>query len=216
MTTSQPRVVDVAALGIVALGLLCAGCGDDGGNATSPSSLGSSLTCVVSPEAGPAPLIVSLAVKVKPFVPTILFISYGDGTSGNDPNAAHTYTAPGSYRVTVTATAEAQTLDCQSTVTVSAPSPGPPNRAPVAGFRTDPSPPVGPAPLDLGINLCQTVDPDGDRMVFHFDFGDGVRSTPGVCRARHVYSRGSYTAKACVTDGLPDHETCREFNVEAQ
>ncbi len=155
-------------------------------------------------------------MQVRPFVPTSLFINYGDGTSGNNPNAAHVYATAGSYNLAVTATSDSQSLSCQSAVTVSEPLPAPPNRAPIASFRTDPSPPVGPAPLDLGINLCQTVDPDGDRMVFHFDFGDGVRSTPGVCRARHVYARGAYAAKACVTDGLPDHETCREFNVEAQ
>jgi PKD domain len=206
---------DAAALAVALLGLIHTSCGDDG-SATSPTGGSISLTCSVSPGEGPALLIVSLAVEVTPFVPTSVFINYGDGTSGNNPNAPHVYAAAGTYSVAVTATSATETLSCQSRVSVSAPLPGPPNSAPIPSFRTDPNPPVGPAPLDLGINLCQTVDPDGDRMTFHFDFGDGVRSTPGVCRARHVYSRGTYTAKACVTDGFPDHETCRDFTIVAQ
>jgi len=204
-----------AVISVVSLCAGLAGCGGGGDVGTTPTSTAFSLSCTVTPTSGTAPLRVALSTRITPFVPVSMVISYGDGTSGTDPNAAHTYSTAGSFNLAVSATSASQTNACQSTVTVLAPPPTPPNRAPIPSFHTTPSPAVGPAPLDVGLNLCQSVDPDGDRMSFKFDFGDGTRSTPG-CRDHHVYAQGTYLAKACVTDGLPGHEVCVTANINAQ
>jgi PKD repeat protein len=201
----------------IALGLCLglAGCGSD---STGPSKVASgpiSLTCSASPAGGVIPLTVTFAIKVTP-TPQSLTIQYGDGTASNNPNALHVYTTPGSFAVVVNATNGSQSATCTQTVTASAPPPAPPNRAPVASFRTNPNPATGPAPLFVAFNACNSVDPDGDRMKFNYDFGDGVKTSSRLCRDDHTYARGSYSAKLCVTDEQPGHETCRAFLVHAQ
>ena len=174
-----------------------------------------SLTCSASPTAGVIPLTVTLAIKVTP-TPQSLTIQYGDGTSSSNPNALHVYTTPGSFNIVVNAAAASQTASCSQTVTATAPPPAPPNRAPVARFRTNPTPPTGPAPLFVAFNACNTVDPDGDRMTFRYDFGDGVKGSSRLCRDDHTYPVGTYNARVCVTDDQPGHETCQSFLVQAQ
>jgi PKD repeat protein len=200
---------------VLALGLaLCLGhigCGDED-NGTGPSEL--LLTCSVTPTSGTAPLTVSLSVTVAPGA--AVQIQYGDGTSGNNPDAAHVYTVPGAYNLVVNARTDSLTASCQQAVTVAGPPPAPPNQPPIALFRVNPSPAIGPAPFLVAFNMCPTTDPDGDAMSFTFDFGDGQQRTQKLCRSDHVYARGIYTAETCVTDGVPGHESCREFRVEAQ
>lgn len=194
----------------LALSLGYVGCGDED-NGASPSQL--SLTCSVSPTSGTAPLAVSLSVRVSPGASVL--IQYGDGTSGDNPDAAHVYALPGVFNLVVNATAGSEAATCQQAVTVAGPPPGPPNQAPIARFRVNPKPPVGPAPF-VAFNMCETIDPDGDVMTFSYEFGDGARRTQRMCRNDHTYRRGTYTAETCVTDGLPGHESCQTFQVEAR
>jgi hypothetical protein len=200
-----------AVLLVLGSGLLHGGCGED--NGTSPSAP-VSLTCSVNPSSGTAPLLVTLSVKVTPGA--ALVISYGDGTSGINPNAPHVYTAPGGYTLVVNATGASGSATCQQPVTVAAPPPGPPNLAPVGHFRVNPSPATGPAPLAVAFNMCGSTDPNGDALRFTFDFGDGSRASHGFCRDDHVYAAGAFVAKTCVTDGQPGHESCQTFKVTAQ
>jgi hypothetical protein len=205
-----------ARLSIAAGFCLClAGCGDDTTTPTPVAAGPISLTCSASPTAGVIPLTVSLAVKVTP-TPQSLTIQYGDGTASNNPNALHVYTVAGSYNIVVNATSGSQGASCSQTVTATAPPPAPPNRPPAASFRTNPTPPTGPSPLLVSFNGCKTVDPDGDQMTFTYDFGDGDKKSTHFCREDHTYAAGTHTAKMCVTDGQPGHETCRSFLVQAQ
>jgi hypothetical protein len=206
----------VALVAPLALGLVISGCDDDNDTGTSPTQGPLTVSCSASPSSGFAPLVVSPGARFSPFVPTSVVVNYGDGTTSNNPDAAHTYPVPGAYTIAVSGTANGRTAGCQTNVTVLAPPPAPPNQAPILKARSNPNPPTGPAPLEVAFNLCQTVDPDGDRMIFKFNFGDGARSTPGICRDSHIYARGTYTATACVTDGFPDHESCQGFTVVAQ
>jgi PKD repeat protein len=186
------------------------GCGDD--NGTSPSTP-VSLTCSVSPTSGTAPLLVTLSVRVTPGA--ALVVQYGDGTSGSSP-APHVYASPGGYNLVVNATSASGSATCQQIVTVAGPPPAPPNLAPVGHFRVNPNPATGPAPLAVAFNMCGSTDPNGDALDFSFDFGDGSRVSHRFCRDDHVYAAGAFTAKTCVTDGQPGHESCQSFKVTAQ
>jgi hypothetical protein len=132
--------------------------------------------------------------------------------------AAPTTTAPAATTTTTTTT---------STTLVGQ------NDAPDADFRVNPDPPVGDFPLVVAFNMCRTTDPDGDELIFKYDFGDG-QTFRGVCRAEHTYTLpgflggGSgatafppdppreYVATICVTDGKPRHEDCKSYRVRAE
>jgi hypothetical protein len=99
------------------------------------------------------------------------------------------------------------------------------NRPPVASFRVNPDPPEGRSPLDVRFNMCDSSDPDGDALLFTFDFGDG-EGFRGFCRAEHSYRQdpdqddggGStvesrYAARICVSDRMPDHDRCHDYAV---
>jgi hypothetical protein len=91
--------------------------------------------------------------------------------------------------------------------------PGPPNRRPSFRFTVFPRPPAGAVPLDVTFSGCSSTDPDGDKVHFNYDFGDGSQAT-GVCRRTHSYlRRGTFTAQICGSDGLPDHLGCASYVV---
>lgn len=90
------------------------------------------------------------------------------------------------------------------------PTPGP--NAPVVGMHTEPSPPTGPAPLNVHFNACKSFDPDGDKLEFTYTFGDGRTVETRQCRHAHTYfNAGSYAASVCASDGA--HTTCRSAAV---
>jgi hypothetical protein len=102
--------------------------------------------------------------------------------------------------------------------TIPPPAAGPTgNQPPVPAFRITPFPTTGPAPLVVNFNLCPTADPDGDHIVFFFDFGDGQTAQGPPCRQQNTYQRGRFTANMCVWDSRPEHSLeCRAFPVEAK
>jgi hypothetical protein len=102
--------------------------------------------------------------------------------------------------------------------TLPPPPPGPTgNQPPVPDFKVTPFPATGPAPLVVNFNLCPTADPDGDHIIFFFDFGDGQSATGPPCRQQNTYHRGRYTANMCVWDSRPEHDlVCRAFPVDAR
>jgi PKD repeat protein len=205
-----------AAMPIAAvLGLCLSGCGNDTTTPTPVASGPISLTCSASPTAGTVPLTVSLAVKVTP-TPQSLTIQYGDGTSSNNPNELHVYKTPGTFSLVVNASSGVNSASCTQTITTNPVPARPPNRPPVARFRINPDPAVGSAPLFVAFNACGSTDPDGDRLKYFFDFGDGVTTSSRLCRDDHTYARGTYTAKVCVTDEQPGDDVCRTFLVRAQ
>jgi len=66
--------------------------------------------------------------------------------------------------------------------------------------------------------MCLSSDPDGDRLVFFFDFGDKATAQGGSCRTTHTYGiRGMYSASVCVWDRQPEHElNCKGYKVLAR
>jgi len=213
MRSFDRRHAVLGAAATLAVGL--GGCQTDTTTPTPVSSGPISLTCSASPTSGEIPLTVSLAIKVTP-TPQSLTINYGDGTTSGNPNELHVYKTAGTFNIAVSATSGSQSASCAQTVTATAPPPKPPNRPPVGKFRVNPDPAVGAAPFFVSFNACGSTDPDGDRLKFFFDFGDGVKTSSRLCRDDHTYARGSYTAQVCLTDEQPGDEVCRTFQVQAQ
>jgi len=206
----------VVVLGTVAaLAATGPGC-NEGDTVTAPAL---TATCSATPSSGEAPLVVSFALTIAGAEGTpSVAVSYGDGATGTDPDASHTYGAGGVYTASFTlSTSTGQSARCAATVSVSGdPAPGPSpspsdNLPPVAEFKTTPDANandriVGTAPLDVRFNMCLTADPEGDTLYFTMDLdGDGkldVRGSTGAsCRHDRTYSTmGTWKASNCVTD----------------
>ena len=221
------RTLAVAASLAAALVLL-PGCQED--EVVAPTLVA---TCEARPASGNAPLPVSFLVDVTGAEGTFsVAISYGDGSSGTNPDAPHTYVAAGSYLASFTVSTPTQSARCSTTVAVGAgpaptPTPGQ-NQAPNAVFKTDPEASLsnkisGTAPLTVRFNMCPTSDPEDDRLYFLMDFdGDGSYdsggSTGANCRKDHVYAAGTWKPQVCVHDrDATDHpihdDQCRTYSV---
>ncbi|HXY41675.1 MAG TPA: hypothetical protein VEQ10_18500, partial [Vicinamibacteria bacterium] len=114
-----------------------------------------------------------------------------------------------------------QSARCSTVVTVLAPvpTPIPSNQAPEVVFQTVPKASssgtiTGTAPFNVHFNVCQTSDPDHDRLRFRMDLdGDGIfevqGSTGESCRKDFSYPAGTHHATVCVTDiDCPTWPTC--------
>jgi len=191
-----------------------------------------SATCEARPSSGPAPLAVSFLLGVSGAEgPFSVAVSYGDGASGTNPDAPHTYATAGSFTAAFTVTTATQSARCSTAITVQAgPSPPPDtNQPPNAVFKSTPDAVrgtiSGTAPLSVRFNMCLTSDPDGDKVYFTMDFnGDGNidqgGTTGGNCRRDHVYAAGTWTAHNCLRDidanGKAFHEDqCKTYTVVA-
>lgn len=222
-------------LGRAVASLLLAGlgaCGDDN-NPAGPNGL--TLRCSATPTAGPPPLAVAFAVAISGAKRnTAVAVNYGDGTTGNDPNASHIYSSAGSYTAGFNVQADGQATSCNVGINVSA-APKPPgvtgNQPPNAVFKTDPVAGAngrieGTTPLEVHFNMCPTSDAERDPLLFTFDFdGDGKVDTAGStganCRQAVLFYNGTFRARACVTDltalgGDPIHPAqCQTYDVRA-
>ena len=178
-------------------------------------------TCEARPSAGTAPLGVAFLLNVAGAEGPVTFsISYGDGQSGTNPDAAHTYAAPGSYTAAFDVRTSTQSARCSTTVSVSpGTTPVSANQPPKAVFRTNPAPVggaiTGTAPFTVHFDMCPTSDPENDELYFGMDFeGDDKFDFKGItgfhCRADHVYAAGrggrssasttsTRTARRCTT-----------------
>jgi PKD repeat protein len=124
---------------------------------------------------------------------------FGDGGTSFARRPVHRYTEPGTYAATVTVT-DAGGATGTDTVEVTVTGP-PDNRAPTVQAAAAPR--SGAAPLRVRFTSAAR-DPDGDRLMSVWSFGDGGRA--GGRDATHVYTApGTYTATVTVTDA--DGET---------
>src|SRR3989441_715690 len=117
--------------------------------------------------------------------------TFGDGTTGSTAqNPSHTYSAGGSYTVTLTVTDNqgAPNSPVSHTVQVTAP-----NQPPSAAFTSSCN----------GLACIfsdQSSDPDGSVTSWQWTFGDGTTG-PTAQNPSHTYSAaGSYTVTLTVTD----------------
>ncbi len=190
-----------------------------------------SATCEARPSSGPAPLAVSFLVGVSGAEgPFSVAVSYGDGASGTNPDAPHTYATAGSFTAAFTVTTATQSARCSTAVTVQAGHVAVPEHQPAAegrlqvGRRTRSGGTIsGTAPLSVRFNMCVSTDPDGDRLYFLMDFdGDGGIDSGGTtgahCRRDCVYAAGTWTARNCLRDidanGKALHDDqCKTYSV---
>ena len=69
----------------------------------------------------------------------------------------------------------------------------------------------------MNFNLCTSQVPEGTRLQFRYDYGDGrVTDYVDACSKEHTYAAGKYVAFMCVTDGEPGHDVCGAVDVVAQ
>ena len=204
--------------------LFLAGCQDD-----TPSAPSLSATCEARPASGPAPLTVSFLLTLAGAVgPPIVSITYGDGQTGSNPDAPHTYATGGSYTASMTVTTSTQNARCSAAVSVSgSPSPAGGNKEPNGVFKTTPAAVGGTiggtAPLTVSFNMCASSDPEGDELYFLMDLdGDAKFEFGGItgfhCRADKVYAVGTWKPTICLYDRDANHKAlhddlCHKYTV---
>jgi PKD repeat protein/uncharacterized protein YgiM (DUF1202 family) len=128
---------------------------------------------------------------------------FGDGTTDSGVNVAHSYSAAGSYEVTLTV-ADDGGLSDSATQTVRVDEPVI-NQPPTAVINGPTSGLVGEA---LSFDGSGSSDDDGHIVSYTWDFGDGTTGS-GVDVAHSYGAAGSYTVTLTVTDdgGLSDSAT---------
>lgn len=117
---------------------------------------------------------------------------FGDNTSSAEINPSKTYSAAGTYKVTLTVTDDkgASTTSAAQSFKVSKDNGG--NQAPVAGFSSS-------ANGLIAIFTDTSSDADGKIVSRVWDFGDNTSST-AVNPAKKYAKAGVYTVKLTVTD----------------
>ncbi len=123
---------------------------------------------------------------------------FGDGTSGFGAAPSHTYTAAGTYTVTLTATGPggSDTAVCQACITVDHP-------APTASFTTSTSS----GTYDLLVQFESTSTGPIDQL--SWDFGDGT-SGSGAAPSHLYTAAGTYTVTLTATGpGGSDMAICQ-------
>jgi PKD repeat protein len=153
-----------------------------------------------SPTTGDAPLTVTFSDSSTGSVYSWAW-DFGDGGTSSAQNPAHTYTAAGTYNVSLAVTGPGGTDSNVKTgyITVSTPPP-----APIAEFSA--SPRSGGAPLFVNFSDLST-----GGMTYSWNFGDSIISADRD--PWHEYSAaGSYTVSLTVTGpGGQDTETKANF-----
>jgi PKD repeat protein len=117
--------------------------------------------------------------------------SFGDGTtSAAGPATPHTYSAPGTYTVSLTVTAPG---GLQSTISHQIAVAGPPT----ASF-TGPSSGLARAPVKF--DASGSSDLSGSIVRYSWSFGDGGTSAGGPATSHTYSAKGTYTVTLTVTD----------------
>jgi PKD repeat protein len=127
--------------------------------------------------------------------------SFGDGTTSTEANPSHTYSAGGTYSVTLQVRDDDNAVG-EETRQVTVTPPPPPNQAPTAVFSESCS------DLTCSFSSAGSSDPDGSVVGYSWTFGDGATSTEP--NPSHTYaSGGTYTVtlQARDDDSATDDET---------
>jgi len=118
--------------------------------------------------------------------------NFGDGNTGTGMIVNHTYTAYGTYNVTLTVTDSEDLSDtCFHLVKVP--------RPPIANFTYSPASPV--VNETITFNASASYDLDGTVVSYRWDFGDGNVTTVTDPLINHTYTTaGIYNITLTVTD----------------
>lgn len=116
--------------------------------------------------------------------------NFGDGTTSTDANPSHTYTAPGTYSVTLAVTDNRGGTGQASTSVTANQAANLPPTAVASGTC---------AQLACTFNSAGSSDPDGTVTGYAWDFGDGTTITDA--NPSHTYAApGTYSVSLTVTD----------------
>jgi PKD repeat protein len=119
--------------------------------------------------------------------------NFGDGTTGSGVSTSKSYTAPGTYTITLTVTDNAgATGGTTRTVAVTAS-----NQPPVASVSAHPSPAGTGVPITF--SAAGSFDPDGSIASYAWNFGDGTTGS-GASTSKSYSTAGTYTVTLTVTD----------------
>ena len=216
----------VRAVALTALSAAVAACGK-GDTVVAPRL---EATCAARPVAGSAPLLVSFTLAVSGAEgPFQVAVTYGDGTSGTDPDRPHTFVGAGAYTAAFTVSTASQSARCAVAIQVNAPVIVVPvpivNTPPAAFFQTTPAAGpgdqiVGRAPFSVRFNMCGASDVDRDPLRWTMDFqGDGTLEVDGTtgadCRRDALYAIGTYRPRICVTDLGEDRQPVHPFQCKS-
>ncbi|MEM4729602.1 MAG: PKD domain-containing protein [Thermoplasmata archaeon] len=118
---------------------------------------------------------------------------FGDNTTASGNLTRHAYALPGKYVVTLEVSDGKKRGIDRVTIHVAQA-----NRPPVVSFRTSTS--TASNEEEVEFNATETRDPDGDAMVFRWDFGDNSKAEGAV--VRHIFTKvGIYNVTLTVSDG---------------
>ncbi len=152
-----------------------------------------------SPRSGTAPLTVTFKDN-STGSPTAWNWSFGDGTYSTEKNPKHTYTAAGSYTISLTASnaAGSSTSTKSKYITVT----GNASQTPVAAFSASPT--SGNSPLNVTFKDSST----GSPTAWSWNFGDGTSSTSQ--NPVHTYSAaGNYTVALTASNAAGSNTTTK-------
>ena len=122
------------------------------------------------------------------YAPDSWYWDFGDGTTSTLQNPSHTYTAPGTYTVTLTVTNAFGNNTMEQNITKIIPP------TPVANFTSNVT--SGISPLTVQFYDNSTNNP----LTWYWDFGDGTNSTQQ--NPTHSYTTpGNYNVSLTVTNG---------------
>ena len=123
---------------------------------------------------------------------------FGDNATGSGVTPTHVYAAAGNYTVTLIVNDTA--LDSNPVTTTAEIAVAPTNRAPLAD-------PGGPYSGDTGAEIrfdgSASSDPDGDALMYSWDFGDRTTGT-GATPTHSYAAAGVYEVSLIVSDGQLD------------